>query len=99
MASQALHCDTAPTRERVSNNYLRRKEAAARLREKFGFGSTATLNKLACIGGGPPFRKVGSRVALYDPTDLDDWAISKLGRPQTSTSDVLATGFNPKECA
>ena len=110
MASEALNSSTAtravlhtPDNGSIPhgrlNGFLRRKEAAAHLRERFGFGSTATLAKLASIGGGPRFRKLGSRVVLYDPADLSEWALSKLGRPQTSTSDVQATNLNQKECA
>jgi len=41
----------------VSVQYLRRKQAGVYLKEKYGFGSERTLAKLACVGGGPEFRK------------------------------------------
>jgi hypothetical protein len=66
--------------------YFRRREAAEYLKNKYGFTSPATLAKLACIGGGPEFHKVGPLV-LYKPTCLDDWACAKIGAPQRSTSD------------
>lgn len=69
--------------------YLRRKQAAEYLKGKFGFGSGRTLAKLACIGGGPEFRKAGSTV-LYEPAKLDEWARAKIGAPQSSTSDTRA---------
>lgn len=34
--------------------------------------STSYLNKLRVTGGGPPFVKIGARVA-YDPADLVAW--------------------------
>ena len=33
----------------------------------------STLNKLRCTGGGPKFAKIGTRVVVYDPRDLDEW--------------------------
>jgi hypothetical protein len=66
--------------------YLRRKQAGLYLKGKFGFGSEKTLGKLACVGGGPRFHKAGP-AALYLPSDLDEWAQSKIGPAQASTSD------------
>lgn len=72
-----------------SLHFLRRDAAAKYLKEKYGFGSARTLAKLACIGGGPVFRKAGS-IVLYEPEKLDEWARSQIGRPQLSTSDTAA---------
>jgi hypothetical protein len=67
--------------------FLRRKAAASYISQQWGYPcSPSTLAKLAVIGGGPVFRKAG-RFPLYLPEDLDRWAQSKIGRPQTSTSD------------
>ncbi|HEY8136191.1 MAG TPA: hypothetical protein VIF61_00025 [Methylocystis sp.] len=66
--------------------FLRRKPAGEYLKTKFGFGSEKTLAKLAVVGGGPPFRKAGPAV-LYDPKDLDAWALAKIGAPRRSTSE------------
>ena len=66
--------------------FLRRKAAGEYIKSKFGFGSEKTLAKLACVGGGPEFRKVGSAV-VYEPQALDDWALARIGAPQKSTSD------------
>lgn len=46
--------------------------------------SVSTLNKLRLTGGGPPYLKLGRRVA-YDLADLDAWLGSKRRR---STSDA-----------
>jgi hypothetical protein len=67
--------------------YLRRKQAGEYLKAKFGFGSEKTLAKLACIGGGPEFRKAGA-AAIYEPPKLDEWALSKIGEPRRSTSNI-----------
>jgi hypothetical protein len=77
--------------------YLRRKQAGEYLKSKYGFGSEKTLAKLACIGGGPEFRKAGP-AAIYEPPKLDEWALSKIGAPQRSTSDAPAPAapFGPR---
>jgi hypothetical protein len=67
--------------------YLRREDAASYIESSYGFPcSPRWLAKLAVIGGGPVFRKAG-RVPIYAPSDLDDWAESRIGAPQRSTSD------------
>jgi hypothetical protein len=67
---------------------LRRNEAAQYLSEVIGLPcSPRTLAKLACIGGGPIYRK-GFRRALYEPSDLDSWAASRIGPRRRSTSDT-----------
>jgi hypothetical protein len=68
--------------------YLRRDKAAQHVRENWGLPcSPRWLAKLAVVGGGPIFRKAG-RIPIYTPADLDDWAQSRIGAPQRSTSDV-----------
>ncbi len=69
--------------------YLRRKQAGEYLKAKYGFGSEKTLAKLACLGGGPEFRKA-AKAAIYEPAKLDEWALAKIGAPQRSTSDAVA---------
>ena len=67
---------------------LRRWEASQYLLSEYGIElAPATLAKLACVGGGPPFQKAG-RVPLY-PTDLlDEWAVTRLGAVVRSTSEA-----------
>jgi hypothetical protein len=68
----------------------RRKEAAQYVRDRWGIPlSQQTLAKLAVIGGGPPYRLAG-RFPLYEGSDLDAYALAKLGPKQWSTSDVGA---------
>ncbi|MAN78385.1 MAG: hypothetical protein CML24_14660 [Rhizobiales bacterium] len=65
---------------------LRRAEASNYLNQRHGITiATKTLAKYACIGGGPAFRRDG-RIPVYDRTELDRWAVERLGEPVTSTS-------------
>jgi hypothetical protein len=67
---------------------LRRCEAARYVSNTWGIPcSPKTLAKLFCIGGGPLVRKAG-RIPLYDESDLDAWAASKLSRKIASSSEV-----------
>ncbi len=68
--------------------YLRRKQAAEYLRSKFGYGAERTLAKLESVGGGPIYRKIG-RIVVYDPSELDAWALGRLSAPLRSTSDEV----------
>jgi hypothetical protein len=57
--------------------FLRRKDAAKYIKEKYGFLSEKSLAKLASVGGGPEFRRVGTGkrcIILYEPNALDAWA-------------------------
>ena len=68
-------------------DYLRRDKAAEYLQERFGAYTLGTLEKLASIGGGPKFRKFG-RFPVYTPADLDEWAMSRMSPPVSSTSEL-----------
>lgn len=69
--------------------FLRRADAANYLQQKYGLRcAKQTLAKLAVLGGGPVFRNAG-RVPLYAPKDLDEWALSRIGKPRTSTSTLV----------
>ena len=59
--------------------YLRRENAGEHLEEKYGVYNAKTLAKLACVGGGPPFVKLG-KYPLYVPEDLDAWAESRMSQ-------------------
>ncbi|MBZ6077572.1 hypothetical protein [Microvirga puerhi] len=68
--------------------FLRRAEAANYVETHYGFPcSRQWLAKLAVVGGGPLYRKAG-RTPIYAPSDLDRWAMDRIGAPQRSTSDV-----------
>jgi hypothetical protein len=71
--------------------YLRRKQAGAYLKYKYGFGSEKTLAKLASIGGGPEIFYAG-RLPLYVEENLDAWAEGKIAAPVRSTSERSIEG-------
>ncbi|MCB2072481.1 MAG: hypothetical protein H6917_06120 [Novosphingobium sp.] len=77
------------------SKYLRRFQAADYLQEQYGAYTPETLAKLASVGGGPKFRKMG-RYPIYTPDDLDDWAMSRMSPPVSSTSE-LNDGGNPSK--
>jgi hypothetical protein len=63
-------------------------EASRYLHEEWGIKIAGqTLARLASKGGGPNFRKFGRR-RLYDRPHLDEWALSRLSVPRTSTRAV-----------
>lgn len=72
---------------RLNKPRLLTRETSEYLLEVHGVKmAPATLAKLRSIGGGPPFEKFGATV-LYQPRNLDAWALDKLGEPKSSTSD------------
>ena len=69
------------------DRYLSRIEAARYITDKWGSPAATTaknLCKLAVVGGGPEFVKIGRRVG-YTPAALDAWVQSRL-QVVTSTS-------------
>ena len=68
--------------------FLRPPQAAAFLRENFGFGAVRSLAKMRVIGGGPNYHTAG-RLILYTEADLLAWAKSRLTGPHRSTSDTV----------
>jgi hypothetical protein len=69
---------------------LRRVEASEYLLRMYGLRlAPATLAKMASIGGGPAFHKA-SATPLYPRTELDRWAVARLGRLRRSTSEGAA---------
>lgn len=70
--------------------YFRRSDAAAYLKKHYGAYTTETLAKLACVGGGPVFKKFGP-FPIYTQEDLDSWALSRMTRPVRSTSELTVS--------
>ena len=66
---------------------MQRREIADFLTEQGYRIAPSTLAKLAVIGGGPAFRKFGSR-PIYDPAESLAWARSRTTSRRTSTSDT-----------
>lgn len=68
---------------------LKRAEASAYLRARWGIHRTpGTLAKYGCCGGGPAFRKVGTKAVVYDVEELDRWAAEIISAPRRSTSEA-----------
>jgi len=68
---------------------LRRSQAVQYLRAVHGIPTTvATLAKLACIGGGPAFQKMG-RIVLYPAVELDRWAEARISALRRNTSEAV----------
>lgn len=66
---------------------MRRKLASEYLLQEHGVQlSPATMAKQAVIGGGCPYRLDG-RYPVYDRVDLDVYAVKRLGRLRSSTTD------------
>jgi hypothetical protein len=73
----------------MPSRYLNREEAARYLTDQRGAPTAAaTLAKLASIGGGPPYRRVG-RLALYTLEDLDRW-LDEAHAPMASATRAAA---------
>jgi hypothetical protein len=70
-----------------TQTYLRRSQAAAYLQERYGSYTADTLAKLACIGGGPQFRKLGA-FPVYTTEDLDRWALDRMSKAVGSTAEL-----------
>jgi Helix-turn-helix domain len=56
--------------------------------------SKATLAKMRCMGGGPPFVKAGRRV-LYRRGDLLQWLRERRVRNTTEAAHVLPRRLTP----
>ena len=69
--------------------YLPRRAAAEYLTKRGAPTSFGTLQKLACVGGGPIYQIFGNK-ALYTPANLDRWIEEKLSAPRRQTSEAAA---------
>jgi hypothetical protein len=75
-----------------SSTYLRRDDAAAYVRQRHNINCTAGyLAKLASAGGGPVFRRLHNRWAVYREEDLDAWAQTRVTGPLRKASDAGET--------
>jgi hypothetical protein len=82
----------ASTTNEIWSPNLRRGEASRYLRKMHGLSvAPATLAKMfSQQSDGPPAYLAG-RVPLYPLDELDAWAVKRLGRLRTSTSDKQAS--------
>jgi hypothetical protein len=70
--------------------YLRRKTASSYINDKWGASyAPETLAKLACVGGGPRFVKVGV-YPLYRKEWLDEWVQARMSEPVAHNSELAA---------
>ncbi len=69
----------------MTTKYMRRAEAARYLQDRVHAYTAATLAKLATVGGGPQFQRIG-RFPVYTADALDAWLASKTGPVLTSTA-------------
>lgn len=72
-----------------TQRFIRRDEAAIYLKSKYGFGSPRTLAKGVVTGDTPAYSKAG-RMVLYRREDLDAWAMSKIKKSGTRSSNAEA---------
>jgi hypothetical protein len=76
---------------------LTRSETADALTEKGFPVKKATLATKATRGGGPPYRRFGSR-ALYRWGDALLWANGRLSAPRRSTSEADVSTVTRQAC-
>lgn len=71
--------------------------AIERIRQLTGGASpsAATLNKMAIVGGGPPFRKF-SRSRIYADEDLVAWVEARMSAKVRSTAELPAPRIRHK---
>jgi hypothetical protein len=61
-----------------SSRFMNRKETSEYIEGKFGVSyKPNTLARLACVGGGPEYLKIGQRV-VYTPESTDRWIAGML---------------------
>ena len=72
----------------MQKRFRTRREAAEYLTEVRGLPTSwRSLQKLACVGGGPVYQIYGNR-AVYTNENLDAYAEAKLSSPRRSTSEA-----------
>jgi hypothetical protein len=60
-----------------------RKKSAEYVRQRGLPITPGTLQKLACVGGGPRYSLFGNK-AVYAGADLDAWIDERLGTPRST---------------
>ena len=77
------------------SNRLRADEALARFAHLHDISrgdlpSVATLAKLRCIGGGPPFVKPKTSVVLYEWSAFEAWLLARMTPKASTAADAAA---------
>lgn len=68
----------------MSKRFLNRRQAAEYVRATGLPCAVKTLEKLACVGGGPEMVKFGRRV-FYTPDALETWIDERVSAPRANT--------------
>lgn len=74
-------------RQLASKPFINRDEGEALSVELGTPVKSGYLQKLASVGGGPPYRIFG-RTALMVPAEFIEWLLSRVSPPRTNTSCV-----------
>ncbi len=77
------------------SNRLRADEALVRFAHTHDISrgdlpSVATLAKLRCIGGGPPFVKPKPSVVLYEWPAFEQWLLARMTPKASTAADAAA---------
>ena len=77
------------------SNRLRADEALTRFAARHDIARSdlpapATLAKLRCIGGGPPFVKPKPSVVLYDYAAFENWLLARMAPKASTAADAAA---------
>ncbi len=80
----------------MTKPFFSRREASERLKELGLPVAIATLAKYATTGGGPKYHKFG-RLVRYKQDDLQEWALSKLSPPLSSSADEVRIRKNSRD--
>ena len=76
-----------------TQSFLDERGAAQFLSERGYKTAPATLATKRSRGGGPRFRRFGPRI-VYEPSELLEWARSRLSGPVSNTSEVAEIARN-----
>ena len=72
--------------------YRTRKGASVYIYEKFGVNYSAnTLQKFACVGGGPEYQIIGNR-SVYTDAILDEWMDTRVSAPRRFAGEITSPG-------
>jgi Family of unknown function (DUF6499) len=85
-----------PSLNTSSSDFASKPRRSRHLHRIFLEYSLQGEDKLAVVGGGPVYRLAHHRYPRYAVDDLDDWARSRLGPKQRSTSEVVRLAQPPK---
>ncbi|MDX2101594.1 MAG: helix-turn-helix domain-containing protein [Alphaproteobacteria bacterium] len=77
----------------MKERLLTRTEASEYLASVGTPVAVRTLAKLACVGGGPAYRKFNGHAVRYSRADLDAWIAEKLSPARENSSQHSAAAI------